>query len=161
MKLRAYGPIGLLALAFVTAPAFAGTSTTLSIKGLAIPGKQVVVQATLTGSHIVWDGPGSVPPGLMKLYGAGSSIGQAVPVVPNSTGVSCKLISDPSFNRVCHAPNSIVSFAYTFPQGTSSTVSFYAHYDGDQDSDGSSSPTLTVTARHPSVAPIISTLFDD
>jgi hypothetical protein len=162
MKLRIHSALIFPALAFLAGPAIAGsTATNLSVKGRAIPGQQVVIQATLTGNHIVWDGPGSVPPGPMKLYGGGASLGQAVPVVPNSTGVSCQLISDQSFNRVCHASSSIVPFTYTFPAGTTSTVSFYAHYDGDHDSDSSSSPTLTVTARRPSIAPVINMLFDN
>lgn len=143
----------------MTSAAFAGTATNVSISGVPIPGKQIIIIATLTGNHIVWNGPGSVPAGPMKFYANGGAIGQAMPNDAQSTGVYCNWITDPVFNRVCHASTSKVGMPFTIPKGAKS-VSIYAHYDGDADSDGSSSPSVTIATRRPSIAPVVNMLFD-
>lgn len=150
----------LLAIGMIT-PAVAGTAIVLSVSsGQPVPGKTSTIVAHLTGTHIVAFGGGYVPPGPVKFYANGAAIGTAYPAVGNSTGVTCGASGDPILPGICIASSSIVPVSFTFPQGTTSTANFYAHFDGDADYSGSSSPTLTVVARHPNVAPIIGTILD-
>lgn len=144
------------------APAFAGTAITLYVSsGTPVPGKTSTVVAHLTGTHIVAYGGGYVPPGPVKFYANGAAIGTSYPAVGNSTGVACGPTGDPILPQICVASASDVPVAYTFPKGATATANFYAHFDGDDDYSGSSSPTLTVVARHRAISPIVGLLFDN
>lgn len=148
---RLSSSLAALLAATAFAPTHAGTAISLSIVGQPIPGKQVIVQAQLTGDHIVGFGPAAVPPGAVNFYANGQSLGQVFPVGGNSTGSHCSIINDPVFVDLCVAPSSTLAVAFTFPSGATSAGNFFAHFDGDALYDGSSSPTLTVTARQPAL----------
>lgn len=161
MKIVSRSLYGLLAFACMAAPAFAGTAISLSVVGAPQPGKASIIQAHLTGTHIVYFGPPSVRSGAVKFYANGQAIGTVYPAAGNSTGVQCGPSGDPVLPTICIAPESTLAVSFTFPASNPSVASFYAHFDGDADYSGSSSPTLTVTAHRPSIGPIVNLILSD
>jgi hypothetical protein len=97
----------------------------------------------------------------VKFYANGQAIGTVYPAAGNSTGVQCGPSGDPVLPTICIAPESTLAVNFTFPAGNPSVASFYAHFDGDADYSGSSSPTLTVTAHRRSIGTIVDLLLSD
>lgn len=161
MKRTAIVAIVAIALASVGHSASAAPTLNLNLTTKPTPGQQTVVQATLTGSHIVYYGPGAVRPGTIHWYANGQEFGSADPSVGNSTGSSCGSSGDSQLPIICFAPTTLIGMKYTFPAGAASTVSFTAHFDGDADTSSSTSPPLVANARFSSTSAIVNLILGD
>jgi len=150
-----------LALASLSGVTSAAPTISLSLTTKPIPGQTTVVRATLTGSHIVYYGPGSVGSGTIHWYANGVEFGNADPTVGNSTGSSCGSSGDSQLPIICYAPTTVIGMKYTFPAGKISTVTFTAHFDGDANTSSTTSGPLVATARHPSIAPVLNSILED
>lgn len=161
MKSLAFYAIAGLALATIGNSAIAAPTLALSLTTKPVPGQQTVVRATLTGSHIVYNGPPSVRPGTIHWYANGTEFGNATPSIGNSTGSSCGSSGDSQLPIICYAPTTVIGMKYTFTKGAPSTVVFTAHFDGDPDTSSTTSAPLVATARNNSTAAVVNLIFDN
>ena len=186
MKRHACGPLGLLAkqhcgarsnprrmrglrlaiagfLSLTATCALAGNTTTLtlSLNGTTTPNSQVVLQAKLTGTHLVSWGNSAVTPGSISLYANGQRFAKIYPDQATSVGTNCQRTGGTPAN-ICRALESTVGAKYTLPGHPGEKVIFQAEFSGDQESNSSESNNLAIAVRGRSVASnVVNLLFDE
>lgn len=136
----------ILTSVFLSPGAYADSTTSLQVttSGVPKPGGTISVTATLSGSHITFAGTGTVPSERIHFYANGVEFGHVSPQVNISTGVLCVQISDPVFTAVCHAQQTVGTLGFTLPSAAGQVVTFSAHFDGDPDSNPSTSANKDV-----------------
>lgn len=168
---RALAAVALLAIAGLV-QAKSTTAVAISYDGKPTPGKVTNFKVTLTGKHFVYAGNCTFYSGEVYLYQGDNIVVGDYPTTLNSNVVDQQVIYVPPDAGGCYDSNSgmyyavkvygdhtELTFPYQLPAGAAD-YTFYARFDGDPDANGSTSQTITVPARYPSMAPIIDLLLD-
>ncbi|MGE7136235.1 hypothetical protein ACQKIE_01225 [Luteibacter sp. NPDC031894] len=162
-QLIAAAVMGILSLP-TAALAESTTGTTLTVDGTPRVGSQVTMHVTLTGSHIVFLGRGTVSGGTVDLYVDGNVIAH-VQIDGHNSNVTkvdpCVVV----VGGVCVADRYYSDHTeFGYPVTLSNTPGqhvFGARFTGDTNSHSSSSPNVTITAIPIDVSAAIDLLLND
>lgn len=158
--------IGALLAAMLPLAALADstTNTSLTITGKPMPGKQVVANVVVTGKHLVYGPPISVPGGNIQI----SVNGTIVLALQATGGVNSNVIDwgcvrpTPAGCEITKyiSNNTTIAAPITLPKGVSQyTIS--AKYTGDDDSHASTSPSVVLKPVYTNIGAAVNLLLND
>lgn len=171
-KGRLIAAMMLLAVAGA-AQAKSTTAVALTYDGAPIPGRVINLHITLSGKHYVYAGGCSFYSGEVYLSKGNDIIYGDFPTTLNSNVTEQQVVYVPPDLGGCIDPNSgqhyavkvfgdftLLTYPYQLPAG-SADYSFSARFEGDDEANGSTSPSVTVSARYPNNAAIIDYILSD
>lgn len=126
------------------------TGTTLTIDGVPRPGGKVTMHVVVTGSHIVFAGPGTVYGGNVDLYMDGSILARIQVNITNTNQTKVDRCAAMTSDYVCLADRVYgdrTEFGYPVTlSATPGRHSFSARFTGDDRSHSSDSQLVNITA---------------
>lgn len=146
----------------MSAMADSTTGTSLSVEGQPTPGKVVYAHVVVTGSHIVFAGPGTVFGGTVDLSLDGNVIARVQVDITNTNQTKVDPCAAQMYDGTCKADRVYgdhTEFRYpvTLPAGAKQHT-FGAAFSGDTKSHSSAAPNVTIKAVYPGIAAAISLL---